>query len=210
MQVDPSGRGKDETAIAINKKCKATIYLTMVKGLKGGYTDSTLELILRTVQKERINVIGIEPNFGDGLFARLLKGKAQETDPTTAKPFYDCGRIEDSAWVNTQKEARIIDTLEPALNQHRVVVDRSCILDDYHSTESDAYSLDEQQCNRFFYQMTRLTRDKGSLANDDRVDAVAGAVGYSTEKMAENPGVDFDQFHSGSSSGVSSITHLRH
>jgi hypothetical protein len=32
-----------------------------------------------------------------------------------------------------------------------------------------------------FYQMTRLTRDKGALQHDDRLDALSMAVGYWVE-----------------------------
>jgi hypothetical protein len=35
-----------------------------------------------------------------------------------------------------------------------------------------------------FYQMTRLTKDRGALAHDDRLDALAMAVAYWTDKMA--------------------------
>ena len=34
------------------------------------------------------------------------------------------------------------------------------------------------------YQMTRLTKERGSLAHDDRLDALAMGVAYWTEQMA--------------------------
>ncbi len=34
------------------------------------------------------------------------------------------------------------------------------------------------------YQLTRITRDRGALANDDRLDALAIAVAYFTAQMA--------------------------
>ena len=37
-----------------------------------------------------------------------------------------------------------------------------------------------------FYQMTRLTRDRGALTHDDRLDALAIAVAYWTESMARD------------------------
>ena len=69
----------------------------------------------------------------------------------------------------------MIDTLEPILNQHRLVVDDKVILQDYQSEVDLKYKL--------FYQLSRLTRDKGSLIHDDRLDALSIAVGYWVETM---------------------------
>ena len=69
----------------------------------------------------------------------------------------------------------MIDTLEPILNQHRLVVDEKVILHDYQSEVDLKYKL--------FYQLTRLTRDKGSLIHDDRLDALSIAVNYWVETL---------------------------
>jgi hypothetical protein len=76
-----------------------------------------------------------------------------------------------------QKEQRIIDTLEPILNQHRLIVDPSVVERDYNS------SMEEPQ-RGLFYQLTRLTRERGALMNDDRLDALSIAVAYWVEQMA--------------------------
>ena len=34
------------------------------------------------------------------------------------------------------------------------------------------------------YQLSRITRDRGSLVHDDRLDALSIAVGYWTQQMA--------------------------
>jgi hypothetical protein len=39
---------------------------------------------------------------------------------------------------------------------------------------------------RLFYQMTRITKERGSLAKDDRIDALALAVHYWTERLAQD------------------------
>jgi hypothetical protein len=69
----------------------------------------------------------------------------------------------------------MIDTLEPILNQHRLVVDDKVIQQDYQSETELKYKL--------FYQLTRLTRDRGSLIHDDRLDALSIAVGYWVETL---------------------------
>jgi len=40
----------------------------------------------------------------------------------------------------------------------------------------------------FLYQLTHITRDRGALTHDDRVDAVAGAVAHFQRAMIRPPG----------------------
>lgn len=173
--IDPSGRGKDETAYAVVKVLHGRMFLTAAGGLRGGYDEETLRSILLVARKHQVHLVLAEPNYGGGMFAALLRSVSSQVYPV---------RIEDAEWSRGQKEARIIDTLEPVMNQHRLVVCSSVIEADYASVEH--YSPDEQQGYRLFYQMTRLTADRGSLAHDDRLDAVAGAVAYWTRTMARN------------------------
>jgi hypothetical protein len=81
-----------------------------------------------------------------------------------------------------QKELRIIDTLEPVMNQHRLVFDKDVIQKDYDSIQK--YPNDIAQRYSLFYQMTRITKDRGALAHDDRLDALAMATTYWVEQMA--------------------------
>jgi hypothetical protein len=76
-----------------------------------------------------------------------------------------------------QKEARIIDSLEPVMNQHRLIFDRAEVDRDYEDSK-------EEPRRQLFYQMTRLTRDRGSLQYDDRIDVLAMGVKYWWEQMA--------------------------
>ena len=175
MYIDPSGRGKDETAWAVVNMLLGRLYLMTAGGLKGGYEESTLKHLLHTARRYGVNRIQVEPNFGDGMFAKLLMSHSQTIYPVT---------IEDDEWSKTQKEARIIDTLEPVMNQHRLVVNKTLIEDDYRSTQS--YGTEDQNRYRLFYQMTRLTKDRGALVADDRIEAVAGAVAYWLQHMARN------------------------
>lgn len=176
MFVDPSGRGKDETSWAIVKMLHGILFATKINAKRGdGYSDETLLTILRDAKEQKVNLILVEPNFGDGMFAQLLRAKSQVHYPVT---------IEDAAWSKVQKEARIIDTLEPIMNQHRLVVCSSVIEWDYSSTTS--YGQEDMKNMRLFYQMTRITRQRGALAHDDRLDALAGAVAYWNEFLARN------------------------
>jgi hypothetical protein len=83
-----------------------------------------------------------------------------------------------------QKEKRIIDVLEPIMNQHRLVVDRRLLIDDQQNY--NGYAEDHAPRYQLFYQMTRLTKDKGSLAKDDRIDALSIAVAAWVEIMDQD------------------------
>ena len=119
--------------------------------------------------------ITITTNFGDGMFAQLLK-------PVLAKVNYSVS-IEDIR-NNKQKELRIIDTLEPVLNSHKLVVDPRVIKSDYESYGESG--IGENLNYLLFYQLSRITRDRGSLRHDDRLDALSMAVGYWVEHMSRS------------------------
>jgi hypothetical protein len=123
----------------------------------------------------KVNHVIIEANFGDGMFSKLLQ-------PWFMKVEYPC--LLEEVKHSKQKEARIIDTLEPVMNQHKLVIDRSVIEYDYNSTKT----LPPEQAFKYqmFYQMSRLTRDKGSLGHDDRLDCLSIAVAYWVESMAQD------------------------
>ena len=181
MFIDPSGRGKDETSWAIVAQLHGNLFLLDSGGAKGGYDDELLKELLRRAKRYGVKSILVEPNFGDGMFARLLGSH---------RPGIYNVNIEDSKWARTSKEAKIIDTLEPVLNQHRLVVDKSLVTRDYQSTAG--YPLEEQNSYRLFHQLTRIYREKGALRHDDRLDALAGAVGYwvEAETLNEKQSVD--------------------
>ena len=168
MAIDPSGRGMDETGFAIVKVLAGTMYLVDAGGLAGGYSDQTLDTLGRLAKKHQVNHVIVESNFGDGMYTKLLT-------PIMAK-HHRC--LVEEVRHSAQKEMRIIDTLEPVISNHRLVVDQRVIEADFNSAKDVKYSL--------FYQMTRITKDRGALIHDDRLDALAMAVGYWVEHMARD------------------------
>lgn len=175
MFVDPSGRGKDETAYAVVKELHGRLYLTASGGFRGGYDEDTLKALLGVAKKQNVKLILCEPNYGGGMFTKLLQA--------AAKKYYQCG-VEDAEWQSTQKEKRIIDTLEPVMNAHKLIVTPEVIQQDYDSTAS--YSEEGAERYRLFHQMTRITAQKGALAFDDRLDALAGAVAYWVDSVSKD------------------------
>lgn len=170
MAIDPSGRGKDETAWAIAKHLNGLVFVPEVGGMQGGYEDNVLSTLALKAKTYGVNLILVEANFGGGMFAKLLQ-------PHLTKIGHKC-TVEE---VNStgQKEARILDVLEPIMAQHRLVMDKGLINRDFESAqESQIYAL--------FYQLTRLTRERGALGHDDRLDALSMAVAYWVEQMAQD------------------------
>lgn len=166
MAVDPSGRGKDETSYAIIKYLNGYLFVLEVGGTREGYSDSTMRQLANKAKMYGVNEIVLENNFGDGMFSKLLAPVINAVHP--------CRITEVKNYA--QKEARIIDTLEPVMMRHKLIVHKQVIIDDYQVYETaPAYSL--------IYQMTRLSRDRGALAHDDRLDALCMAVAYWLEVM---------------------------
>ena len=85
---------------------------------------------------------------------------------------------------NTQKERRIIDVLEPVMNQHRLVMDKKVIQKDLDSCQH--LPPEQARRNQLMYQLPRLTADRGALTNDDRLDALAMACQYWVDAMAQD------------------------
>lgn len=158
MSIDPSGRGGDETGYAVTKMLRGMVFLRRAGGLKGGYDDEALEQIAHVARAEKVKLILVESNFGDGMFTKLLE--------PVLRRIYPCA-VEETRSIG-QKEKRIIDTLEPVLNQHRLVVDAALLKADQKSEPKF----------QLFHQLTRITRDRGALRHDDRLDALAMAVAY--------------------------------
>ena len=130
--VDPSGRGTDETAAAFISQKNGYLYLHEMRAYRDGYSDRTLLDILRGCKKFGVTKLVIETNFGDGIVGELFKKHLQNT-----KQAIDVEEIR----ANVRKEDRIIDSLEPVLNQHRLIVDRSVIEWDYKSNSDEAPEL---------------------------------------------------------------------
>ena len=172
LAIDPSGRGKDETAFAVVKMLNGTLYVIDFGGISGGYSSDTLQALSVLARKYKVNQVLIESNFGDGMFSELLK-------PVLTK-IYPCS-IEEVRH-NIQKEKRIVDTLEPVMNQHRLVIDQKALERDYHSVQH--YPPELQSRYMLAHQMTRVTKERGALTHDDRLDVLSMAVSYWVDQMA--------------------------
>jgi len=171
--VDPSGRGADETVATFLSQLNGLIYVHEMYASKDGYSDKTLLQILRRCRKYGASTLLIESNFGDGIVSELFRKHCQTTKTNI--------NIEETR-ANVRKEDRIIDSLEPVFNQHRLVIDPKVIEWDYAS------NADEATENRFQYmlgyQISRMCREKGAVRHDDRIDSLAQGVKWFTDALA--------------------------
>ena len=171
--VDPSGRGTDETAAAFLSQRNGLIYLHEMSAYRDGYSDSTLLDILAKCKTYGVTSLVIETNFGDGIVGELFKKHLINTRQHI--------NIEEVR-ANVRKEDRIIDSLEPVLNQHRLIVDRSVIDWDYASNKDSP--AEERLLYMLFYQMSRMCREKRAVKHDDRLDCLAQGVKYFTDALS--------------------------
>ena len=165
MSIDPSGRGRDETGYAILASMGGYLFLLDAGGVPS-HSDKDCHKLLDAAQKYKVSAIYVEPNYGGGTFASLLTAHMKTHG-------YLCS-IMDSEWARGNKEQRILETLVPVVQSHRLVVDRDLFNRDFrsvsHLPEDEAFGY------RLFYQMTHLTGRKGDIPHDDRVESVAIAV----------------------------------
>jgi hypothetical protein len=163
MAIDPAGTGKDETSYMIVKCLNGILYLCDAGGLSGGSTPENLEILAQRAKHNLVHLILIESNFGDGMFNQLLNPVLRRIYPCNVQGVKH----------STQKEKRIIDTLEPIFNTHKLIIKRSII-------EQDLKCDDGKQ---LFRQITRITKERGSLAFDDKIDCLAMAVSWFKDKV---------------------------
>jgi hypothetical protein len=149
------------------------IYL-MASGTVKGYDEKSLTRLSMVAKEHDVHEVIIESNFGDGMFSALFTPFLKRNHPTTIEEVRSTG----------QKEARMIDTLEPVISNHKLIVDKKVIENDYKSIQH--LPIEQRRQYSLFYQISHLTRDRGSLRKDDRIDALSMAVARFSEQMAKD------------------------
>jgi hypothetical protein len=174
MTIDPSGRGSDETGYCIMSMLNGYLYVHECSGVAGGYSTETLTALAELAKKYKVKEIQVESNFGDGMFNELLTPYLKKIYPVTLSEVRH----------STQKERRIIETLEPLLNQHRIIISPEVIEKDYSSTKHLPPEKAPQY--RLFHQLTRITTSRGALAHDDRLEVLSMAAHYWVEAVGQD------------------------
>ncbi|MDR5879006.1 phage terminase large subunit [Caballeronia sp. LZ032] len=156
--VDPSGRGKDETAWAVVKTLNGMLYAVESGGVSGD-PGTAMAAIAAAAKKHRVHEIVVEPNYAGNIWINAFEPVLTKIWPAEKVGDTAGCTVREAEWSRAQKELRIIETLEPVMATHRLVVDEA--------VAADAVLM---------YQLTHVTRERGCLTHDDRLDALAGAV----------------------------------
>lgn len=171
LAIDPAGRGADELSWAVVAELNGNLFLLESGGSTLGYADEVLQHLAKTAKKWDVNYVVAESNMGDGMFSQLLKPHLMREHPVT---------IEEVRH-NQRKEVRLCDTLGPLIQQHRLIVTARVVKQDYRLMDEDP----EHGFSRsLFYQLSRLTPERGCLSHDDRADALAIACAFFVEAAA--------------------------
>lgn len=163
MVIDPAGCGGDEVSYACGGAANSYIHLFSVGGFQGGVSTENIDKLIDLAIEMGISDVFIESNMGHGTVEMLFKNRLKERRLP--------GIGVRGGYNTSQKEKRIIDTISPVTRRHRFVVHSRALTDDIQSCMQ--YSRDKRWMYSAFQQLQGITYDRGSLAKDDRADAVA-------------------------------------
>lgn len=173
MFVDPAGNGGDELAYAIGGVLGPYIHVCSIGGFKGGFAEDNLEKCIALAEEFGVKVIFVEKNMGAGAVGQLFRNYMNRINEKTGKKRVTGIGVEDRQ-KNGQKEKRIVDTLRPIMQRHRLIFHRRAINDDWKTLAQ--YPSDQRNIRSVFHQIHNITTDRGSLQKDDRIDALEGLV----------------------------------
>ena len=175
VSVDPSGRGTDETVAVVLSQANGYVFVRDLKAYRDGYSDATLSDIVRLGKRYKASRLLVESNFGDGMVCELFNRHIQQMG---------AGFSTEEVRATVRKEERIIETLEPVMNQHKLIIDPKVWEYDYASNPDAA---PEKRLEYMLgYQMSRMCREKGAVKHDDRVDALAQGVQWFIDALAQS------------------------
>lgn len=172
LTVDPSGRGLDKTAWCAMSEGNGYLWCHGCDGIEGGYEPHVLQELAALAKKYNVGQIIVEDVAGFGMLAQLLEPHVRQLSSqgdAHAKAGEWMCRV-DTERVSGQKEKRIVTALEQVMSSHRLIVSR------------------EVAANRTIqHQLTRITLERGSLAHDDEIDAMASAVRQFEDMLSVDP-----------------------
>lgn len=178
VHVDPAGDGSDEVAVAAVYLLHGYLFFPEVIGLQGGYSEENLREIAEFCERHGAQEVGVESNMGHGSFAAMLRPVMRQVYELAKNELVP--EVKD-VWESQQKELRIIETLSPLLARHRIILDPRVI--EYDKTSTKKYSLELRDTYKLVHQLVRITRERGALTHDDRLDVVHACARRCMEYM---------------------------
>lgn len=167
--VDTSGSGTDETSWTIGAELLGRVFGLWQGASIEGHTQATLKTIAADCKRWGVQTIEIEANFGGAMFGELLA-------PLCADIGYTPEIITLPA-KQVQKEVRIVENLEPLASTHRLVINAELLRQDFPVDYPDV-EAGKRRYYRFTYQFSRMTKAKGAVPHDDRVEGLAGLAAH--------------------------------
>lgn len=176
LAIDPAGESKknnDETGYAVLYVSNGMYFLMDCGGIKNVTREEGKKKLANLIYEWDISTVIVERNFSAGMFTNFVQGVIAENDLRAGV---------EEVWSTGQKELRIIDALDPVIASHRLVVNLQLIEKDIKTVQQ--YPIDIRNSYMFFWQLSRLTRDKQALRHDDRLESLAIAVKYCKDVIA--------------------------
>ena len=175
VSVDPSGRGTDETVAVVLSQANGYVFVRDMRAFRDGYSDETLTDIVRLGKRYGASRLLVESNFGDGMICELFNRHIVQMG---------AGFSTEEVRATVRKEERIIETLEPVMNQHKLIIDPKVWEYDYASNPD---APPEKRLEYMLgYQMSRMCREKGAVKHDDRIDAISQGVQFFIDALAQS------------------------
>lgn len=174
LYIDPAGGGAnaDETAYAFGGQLNSAIYCKEWGGVPGGHSEAHLKAIADLAVRLQPTLIKVEKNFGYGLYLTALRPIVTAAFQAAGLPLPGF----DEDMVHGQKELRIIEQLEPIMGRGSLILNADILTREAASTAK--YEPRLRNTYSGLFQIAKITRDRNSLAHDDRVDALAGLVSH--------------------------------
>ena len=169
IAIDPSsGKQKDEHAFSVMGALGGHFFGYAVGAIPEPYSDDGLAHLADLVKRHKPHCIVYEENYGGDQYKHAINRYFR-------KHKIACGV--ETIRSSKQKELRICDTLEPLFLQHRLTLNKAIFsLED--ATLSHIGEVSARRDYRLSYQISRMTRARGALVHDDRIDAMAIAVAF--------------------------------
>lgn len=168
--IDPAGGGQngDETGVTVlYANSSGWIGVMSCTGIPGGTDPRKLKQIVKLAQKWKVNDCIIERNYGGDAFPNAFAAACADAEwPMSI----------ETVWAQGQKELRIIDALEPVIGFHKLIINHSVLEEEAQSLQR--YPAESRPLFSLLFQLKHITRDRGSLMHDDRLDALGHGVAW--------------------------------
>ena len=178
MAIDPSARGRDEMAWVVLAELNGNVFALDWGGTQAGFEDATLTALCEKAKQWGVQVVLPEPNYGGGMFNQILLPHMQRIYP-------NCSILgpDEVPWSTAQKEVRIVNTVAPLVQQHRLVVNEARIQSEWEEAELDPETGHQRT---LMFQLSRVTTDRNCLQWIDRLDALAIGCAWFEESAAQD------------------------